>query len=87
MHAQWVRSSVALPHEGQSVEFVLDDRYMGLAGTYARQSFQSRWTQYGVERVSAWRERKRAFAAAPTRVARAMPADAGMSAGESPCTR
>jgi len=55
MHSQWVASSAALPHEGQSVEFVLDDRDIAIDGTYARQIFCSRWTSYEVGRVRTWR--------------------------------
>jgi hypothetical protein len=55
MNTPWVQSSIALPHEGQSVEFVLDHREVALDGTYARQIFRSRWTAYEVARVGAWR--------------------------------
>ncbi len=55
MYAPWVRSSTALPYEGQSVEFVLDDRKIAIDGTYAGQTFWSRWTKYDLERVGSWR--------------------------------
>jgi hypothetical protein len=55
MSAQWVRSSIGLPHEGDTVEFVLDGRDVALAGTYAHQTFQSRWSGYDVQRVRNWR--------------------------------
>jgi hypothetical protein len=55
MHAPWVRSCAALPSEGQVVEFILDDRDVAIDGTYAGQSFHSRWTEYDLERVGTWR--------------------------------
>jgi len=51
----WVPSSAALPREGQPVEFVLDDRAVAIDGTYARQIFRSRWTEYEIARVRTWR--------------------------------
>ena len=41
--------------EGQPVEFVLDDREIAIDGTYAGQTFWSRWTKYDLERVGSWR--------------------------------
>jgi hypothetical protein len=55
MSPQWVRSSALLPREGDSVEFVLDGHEVALAGTYSRQTFHSRWSRYGVQRVRTWR--------------------------------
>ncbi|MBA8886842.1 hypothetical protein FHW12_001033 [Dokdonella fugitiva] len=55
MHTPWIPSSIALPHEGQPVEFVLDHRQIAIEGTYTRQVFRSRWTSYEVERVGTWR--------------------------------
>ena len=55
MKTSWIRSSTALPRDGQPIEFVLDDRDVAIAGTYAGQIFRSRWTLYDVERVGAWR--------------------------------
>lgn len=52
---QWIASSTALPHDGDSVEFVLDGRKVPLDGTYTRQTFQSRWSGYDVQRVRTWR--------------------------------
>jgi len=51
----WIRSSTALPQEGQSVEFVLDGREVRLDGNYTHQTFQSRWSGYDVQRVRSWR--------------------------------
>lgn len=51
MYIPWVRSSTALPREGQPVEFVVDDREIAIDGTYAGQNFWSRWTKYDLERV------------------------------------
>jgi hypothetical protein len=53
--AQWIASSTALPHDGDSVEFVLDGRKVPLDGTYKRQTFTSRWSGYDVQRVRTWR--------------------------------
>ena len=53
MNAGWDNSG--LPVEGQSVEFLLDDRSVPIDGTYARQAFQSRWSGYALGRVRAWR--------------------------------
>jgi hypothetical protein len=55
MDAQWVASSAGLPNEGQPVEFMLEDREIAMDGTYVQQTFRSRWTDYGVERVRTWR--------------------------------
>ena len=51
----WVASSIALPPEGESVEFVLDGREVAMDGTYTHQTFQSRWSGYDVQRVRSWR--------------------------------
>ena len=55
MKTAWILSSTALPRDGQPIEFVLDNREVAIAGTYAGQIFQSRWTSYDLERVGAWR--------------------------------
>ena len=55
MSTAWVASSVALPPEGESVEFVLDGREVAMDGTYTHQSFRSRWSGYDVQRVRTWR--------------------------------
>jgi hypothetical protein len=52
---QWIASSSALPHDGDSVEFVLDGRKIPLDGTYTGQTFTSRWSGYDVQRVRTWR--------------------------------
>jgi hypothetical protein len=52
---RWIASSTALPHDGDSVEFVLDGRKVPLDGTYTRQTFNSRWSGYDVQRVRTWR--------------------------------
>ena len=53
--AQWTASSAALPHDGEAVEFVLDGRKVPLDGTYTRQTFNSRWSGYDIQRVRTWR--------------------------------
>lgn len=55
MSAQWVTSATGLPHQGESVEFMLDGRSVAMDGTYDRQTFRSRWTDYEVQRVRTWR--------------------------------
>ena len=55
MTIEWITSSAALPPEGKSVEFVLDGRDVAIEGTYSRQTFQSRWSGYDVQRVRTWR--------------------------------
>jgi len=55
MSAQWVTSATGLPHQGESVEFMLDGRSVPMDGTYDRQTFKSRWTGYDVQRVRTWR--------------------------------
>jgi len=55
MSAQWVTSATSLPHQGESVEFMLDGRSVAMDGTYDRQTFRSRWTGYEVQRVRTWR--------------------------------
>lgn len=48
-------NSTGLPHEGQRVEFVLEDRKVAMRGTYAERVFHSRWSGYGLDRVRSWR--------------------------------
>jgi hypothetical protein len=55
MSAQWVTSATGLPHQGESVEFMLDGRSVAMDGTYDRQTFRSRWSGYDVQRVRTWR--------------------------------
>jgi hypothetical protein len=55
MSAQWVTSEAGLPHTDEPVEFVLDGRDVPLVGTYAQQTFWSRWSSYDVQRVRTWR--------------------------------
>jgi len=53
--AQWIASSTSLPHDGDAVEFVLDGRKIPIDGTYASQTFNSRWSGYDIQRVRTWR--------------------------------
>jgi hypothetical protein len=55
MSTQWVTSATGLPHQGESVEFMLDGRSVPMDGTYDRQTFRSRWTGYDIQRVRTWR--------------------------------
>ena len=54
MQLDSVTNSSGLPHEGQRVEFVLEDRKVALHGTYSQQAFHSRWSEYALERVRSW---------------------------------
>ena len=55
MDSLWVSSAAGLPLEGQPIEFVLDGREVALDGTYGLGTFQSRWSEYAIERVRSWR--------------------------------
>lgn len=55
MFSEWIASSTALPPDGEPVEFVLDGRAVAMDGTYAQQTFKSRWTGYDIQRVRTWR--------------------------------
>ncbi|MEO7432984.1 MAG: hypothetical protein ABIR62_13375 [Dokdonella sp.] len=55
MNTEWISSSIVLPHEGESVEFVLQDREAIIGGSFANLTFQSRWTGYPPNRVQTWR--------------------------------
>ena len=55
MSIEWIASSASLPPEGKAVEFVLDGRDVAIGGTYTRQTFQSRWCGYDIQRVRTWR--------------------------------
>lgn len=55
MSTQWVASATSLPHEDETVEFILDGRQIAMDGTYARQTFRSRWSGYEIQRVRTWR--------------------------------
>ena len=52
---RWIRSSTALPRDGQPVEFVLDHRNIAIEGTYTKCIFRSGWTSYDIGRVREWR--------------------------------
>ena len=55
MDQQWVESSVDLPSEGGSVEFILRDREVIMGGSFSDLTFHSRWSGYNVNRVQTWR--------------------------------
>jgi hypothetical protein len=56
MATQWIFSATYLPHGGESIDFRLDDREEPIHGTFADGSFHSRWADYPVDRVRAWRK-------------------------------
>jgi len=55
MSSSSIVRSAGLPHEGQSVKFVLDGRDVVMDGKYVDRSFRSRWSGYDRDRVTAWR--------------------------------
>lgn len=55
MQGLWIASSTGLPHNGEPIEFLLDNREVALDGTYDHQTFRSRWAGYEVDRVKTWR--------------------------------
>lgn len=55
MHADWTKTSVALPSEGIPVEFLLDERNCPMRGVYAVGRFESRWNHYAPPSVHQWR--------------------------------
>lgn len=55
MHAEWTKTSTALPAEGTLVEFLLDERNCPMRGTYATGRFESRWNGYPPPSVNQWR--------------------------------
>lgn len=56
MSTLWCACAVSLPHEGDAIQFRLDGRDASVAGTYVPGFFRSRWAEYEVGRVLAWRE-------------------------------
>jgi hypothetical protein len=55
MQAPWIFSSTFLPHIGEPIDFLLDDRSQPIHGTFLDGVFHSRWADYGTDRVSSWR--------------------------------
>lgn len=55
MHADWTKTSTALPTEGTLVEFLLDERNCPMRGIYAVGRFESRWNNYAPPSVHRWR--------------------------------
>lgn len=70
---QWVSSSSSLPHAGEPIRFLLDERTVSIDGEYAGGVFRSRWGEYDVGRVQSW-------CASDTRVAPPVPDGAGYGA-------
>jgi hypothetical protein len=50
----WIATSDELPHEGDAVWFVVEQRCIVLCGTYADCTFKSRWSRYHPGDVSEW---------------------------------
>mgnify|MGYP001599115262 FL=1 len=55
MHASWTTLAAALPVDGTSVEFLLDERECPMRGIYAAGRFPSRWMDHAPARVGRWR--------------------------------
>jgi hypothetical protein len=55
MQTQWIFSSTFLPHVGEPVDFMLEDRGQSIRGTFSDGSFHSRWADYDAQRVKSWR--------------------------------
>ncbi|MEO6687815.1 MAG: hypothetical protein ABIS07_18445 [Dokdonella sp.] len=55
MHDIWTTTAKALPSDGMTVEFLLDERECPLRGIYAVGRFKSRWTHYSPTSVRQWR--------------------------------
>ena len=51
----WITTACALPADGDTVEFVLDERECPMRGIYALGRFESRWTRYAPTDVRQWR--------------------------------
>ncbi|MEO7062519.1 MAG: hypothetical protein ABI082_01940 [Dokdonella sp.] len=56
MSVEWMRTSHALPSEGEQVEFVLEHRDLAMNGVYNRCVFASRWSEYEPGVVREWRQ-------------------------------
>jgi len=55
MHDDWITTACALPTDGDTVEFMLDERECPMRGIYALGRFASRWTEYAPTDVRQWR--------------------------------
>ena len=55
MQAPWNHSSTFLPHSGEPIDFLLEDRSQPMHGTFANGMFHSRWADYTADRVQSWR--------------------------------
>ncbi len=56
MSDEWMRTSHALPSDGEHVEFVLEHRDLAMNGVYNRCMFASRWSEYDPGAVREWRQ-------------------------------
>lgn len=56
MQGPWVFSSTSLPHTGEPIEFLLENRRHAIHGTFANGLFHSRWVDYDADRVTLWRK-------------------------------
>jgi hypothetical protein len=55
MATSWITTAAALPQDGATVEFMLDERECPMRGVYALGRFESRWTNYAPTSVRQWR--------------------------------
>jgi hypothetical protein len=56
MAMPWVFSSTFLPHSGEPIDFLLEDRDEPIHGTFEDGGFHSRWANYDSARVRSWRQ-------------------------------
>lgn len=56
MELEWIATSIALPVDGQKVQFLLDRRDRALEGCYRHCHFSSRWFGYSPAVVRQWRK-------------------------------
>ena len=55
MEEKWIHSSTFLPYTGEPIEFLLEERDQPIPGTFTNSAFHSRWADYGIDQVQAWR--------------------------------
>jgi len=55
MSTPGIFSSTFLPHSGEPVDFLLEDREDPIHGTFDEGAFHSRWASYDPTRVRSWR--------------------------------
>lgn len=51
----WIATADALPQDGDSVLFIVEQRCLVLCGVYADCTFKSRWSSHSPGDISEWR--------------------------------